>query len=405
MSCTEIIDMIAVPRPNHSEAIATVIAGIKDLLAGWGVPFAMQQFVLRPHAYLLPGLAALLLAILFLVLMYRNRPLPAIIVMLLLPLMLIIEFEYMVPVVSSLVTRTGENIIIGFNTVNPAREIIFCAHMDSKTDVFDHIQRAAVYRWMVPSILTGILAAVWLMASGRIRRISARFSRAAVLAMSVVLVLYWGLVAFAFGGYVFLKKQSCGAVDNAGSVICLLSLAKGISDGRIPLGNTAVTFLLTDGEEVGLQGSDAYVKERFRSGMRKQSMPVYMVNLELIGQKGNLVIWDRVGVFLKYYPADRDLVKKVAGAWKLVTGREPDHEASLSDDSQRFAVAGIPALTIGNSGRPGPGLGGFHSDSDCKRRLNVENIRLAAEACKQLVYILNGQSKGGVRLFQKQMIR
>ncbi len=52
------------------------------------------------------------------------------------------------------------------------------------------------------------------------------------------------------GGYLFLSKdkQSFGAVDNGGSVVTLLALAKDLNEGRIQHKGSDITILLTSGQ-------------------------------------------------------------------------------------------------------------------------------------------------------------
>jgi hypothetical protein len=52
---------------------------------------------------------------------------------------------------------------------------------------------------------------------------------------------------------------------------------------------------------------------------------------------------------------------------------------TITDDSHRFATAGIPVITIGHEGIPGMGMGGFHSNTVNPERLNYENLELAIE--------------------------
>ena len=134
MDLAEILAHLSIPRPNHSQALADTAAYIKTLLTGWGVPFVVQEFALRPYMQLLLGISMLLLAILLFFLVLKRKPLAALIVALAIPLVLILEFELFIPVVTALVTKGGENIIINFTVPNPARELVFAAHYDSKTD-------------------------------------------------------------------------------------------------------------------------------------------------------------------------------------------------------------------------------------------------------------------------------
>jgi acetylornithine deacetylase/succinyl-diaminopimelate desuccinylase-like protein len=349
MELTEVMSHFAVPRPDQSEALNATAAYIKTLLSSWGVPFTVQEFGLHPYMQLILGVTMFLLAILLFVLVLKRRPIAALIVALLIPALLIVEFELFIPIVTGIIERTGQNIIVTFTVPHPARELIFAAHYDSKTDIWDHIQRARVYRFIPLAVALGIVLAIFCFFTRRFAALKKGVARAITLLLTGAVVVYWGLVAYGFGGYIFVPvdRQSHGAVDDGGSVVTLLLLAKDIQDGKISLGNSNITIVFTAGEEVTLQGSNRYVEERFGRGT-PPALPTSLVDLELVGQNGTMIYWEKDGVFLKYYDAD----------------------------PERFMAAGIPAITVGNSGIPGLGEAGFHSAADNIDRVNFENLQM-----------------------------
>ena len=60
MDMYAVLEKIAVPRPNHSEAVDGTAVFIRDLLSSWDIPFTVQEFVLRPYQQLLVGYACFL---------------------------------------------------------------------------------------------------------------------------------------------------------------------------------------------------------------------------------------------------------------------------------------------------------------------------------------------------------
>jgi hypothetical protein len=378
MDLYEILAHFSVTRPNQGQALEETAKYIQALLSGWGIQFAVQEFTLRPYMQLLVGITILLLAILLFILVLKKKSLSALIVCLVIPLLLIAEFELFIPVVSGIIQKTGQNIILTFDVPNPARDLIFAAHYDSKTDFWDHIQRARIYAFIPVAIGLGLIVAVFTFFSRKYASLKKKAVTAAVLTLAGIVVVYWGLVFLGFGGYIFLPidRQSRGSVDDGGSVVALLALSKDIHDGKVNLGNSRVTILLTSGEEVNLQGADRYVQERFYKG-EKPALPVSLVNLELVGQNGPMIYWKKDGEFLKFYDADPGLINRVGEAWKTASGKdvEPGH-MFITDDAQRFLTAGIPAVTIGNSGLPGLGEAGFHCTADNPGRVNVDNLKL-----------------------------
>lgn len=374
MEFDALLSHLAVPRPNHSTAVDAVSAFIQQTLGAWGIPFTVQVFPLRPYMNALVGLAVLVLAFLLALAVIRKKPRMALLAAVAIPLVLLVEFEFLTPAVSWLITNPGQNIIVNFPSPDAVREIVFTAHYDSKTDFFDHLQRERIYRWIPHAIGLGVFLAFGMLLSGRFRWLAARWVRYIGNGLAVGLVVFWGLVELGFGGYVFLTHASPGAVDNAGSVAELMLLAKGIHDQSVPTGRSNITIVFTGGEEVTLQGAQAYVKKYIAP--KRDSLPVMLVNLDIIGQSGNLCYAAKNGVFLRYYAADPGLVGRLDQAWQRVSGRRMEKERPSTDDAYCFQAAGIPAVQIGHSGVPGLGLGGFHSPADNLRRIDQENLRL-----------------------------
>ena len=387
MDMMAVLERIAVPRPNHSEALDRTASYLKDMLTSWGIPFAVQEFTLRPYFMLFVGITILLLALGFVFAIYKKRPVAALILALAIPVVLVLEYEFFVPVTSWMAQKKAENIIMHFPSSSAVRELIFCAHYDSKTDFWDHIQRARIYQFIPVAIVMSVLLALWTFFVRRKEALSKKIPRIITLALTEIFVFYLGLLALGFGGFVFVpeRNQSYGAVDNGGSVVSLLALARDIHDKKIDIGSSSVTILLTAGEEVNLQGAHQYVREFINIDRRKEKIPRYCVNLEMAGQKGNLFYARKVGIFLKFYAASPELVSRIESSWRSVTGRTVDAEKSITDDSQRFMAAGIPSITIGYNGVPGMGMGGFHSEKDNMNRVNPDNLALMVKVLEKFI--------------------
>jgi len=387
MDMMAVLEKIAVPRPNHSYALEKTASYLKDVLTSWGIPFAVQEFHLRPYFMLFVGITILILALCFAFAIYKKRPVAALILALAIPTILILEYEFFVPVTSWLVQKEGENIIMHFPSSSAARELIFCAHYDSKTDFWDHIQRARLYQFIPVAIAMSVLLALWTFFTRRKGAFSKKIPRIVTMALAGTFVFYIGLLALGFGGFVFVPERnySYGAVDNGAAVVSLLALARDIHDKKIDIGSSSVTILFTAGEEVNLQGAHQYVQEFISTDRRKGKIPLYCVNLELAGQKGNLFYVRKVGIFLKFYHASSELVSRIESSWRSVTGRTVDAEKSITDDSQRFMAAGIPSITIGYNGVPGMGMGGFHSEKDNMGRVNPDNLALMVKVLEKFI--------------------
>ena len=386
MDLFEIMARFSIPRPNQSQALDETAKYIKTLLTGWGVPFTGQEFVLRPYMQLILGIAVLLLAILLCIFIIKKKPVLALIAALAIPLLLIVEFEMFIPIATGLVTKTGENIIVNYTVPNPARELMFAAHYDSKTDFWDHIQRDRIFYFIPIALAVGMALAIFAFFTRKYAVLKKKAVTAVTLTLAGMLIIYWGLIFIGFGGYIFIppERQSYGSVDDGASAVALLALSKDIHDGKVNLGNSNVTIIFTSGEEVTLQGADRYVGERFMKGA-KSALPASLVNVESAGQNGPMIYWKRDGVFLIYYYADADLISRLGKAWKEVSGTAMEQRDKLTDDAQRFMAAGIPAITIGNSGLPGLGEVALHSTKDNIERVNIDNLKLMIKALESYI--------------------
>ncbi len=386
MDMIGILKQIAVLRPNYSDAVDGTAGFLMHLLRGWGIDYQVQEFYLRPWIMLILAITIIVCAVLFAIAIVKKRPVVALSLAAGLPLLLVLEFELFVPVVSWIGGKTGKNIVVEYRSPAPAREIVFMAHYDSKSDFWDHEQRARVYRFMPAFFILAIALALWTFAARRKEALGRGAPRAVALALASLYVGYIFLVALGFGGFVLVgdRHASPGTVDNATSVTALLALAKDIHEKKVPLGSSNVTIVLTGGEEVNLQGAHHYLKQRVKRGLN-HATPLSLVNLELAGQPGNLSYARSDGVFLKYYAPDPGLVARAGAAWKAVSGRDIVEGETITDDAQRFLAAGIPAITIGHDGVPGPGFGGLHCEKDDMARVDRNNLELTVRMLEKLI--------------------
>lgn len=388
MDMMAILGRIAIQRPNHSEALEKTALYIKELLTSWAIPFSVQEFPLRPYMMLIVSIAILMLALGFAYAVYRKRPMAALLLALAIPVLLVFEYELFVPVLSWLVEKKGENIIMNFPSPTAARELIFCAHYDSKTDFWDHIQRARVYRFMPVAFITGILLALWTFLVRRKEALSKMAFRITTLSITGIFVLYIGLVALGFGGFIFVPKhkRSHGAVDNGGSVVALMALARDIHEKRVSTGSSNVTIVLTAGEEVTMQGAHHYVRKFILGDSNEPKIPRYLVNLELAGQKGNLFYVKEIALFLKHYSASPELISRISGVWRSMTGRSMIAREVISDDSHRFMAAGVPSITIGHMDASGLGMEGLHCEKDNMSRVDPKNLAQMVRVLENIIH-------------------
>ena len=281
MNLFDILKHIAIPRPNHSDTLAKVAQYIQDTLVQYDIPFDVQHVTLYPYNMLIAGLSCFILALLFAWFIKKQKPFLALVFLVAIPFILICEFELVKPVVSWVVPKESSNIIVSFNNPTATHTIVLTAHYDSKTDIFDHIQRARIYQFIVPSILVGLLIILWFFLSKKIKSLAKPLFKHTTTALVILFVIEWFMVAVAMGGFIVLKQQSSGAIDNASSVVALMGLVYDIKRGAVHNNKLNVEIVFTTGEEINLQGAKYYVKDLLT---RKKKQELSLINLELVGK-------------------------------------------------------------------------------------------------------------------------
>lgn len=386
----DILETIAVPRPNGSTEFYRTAAYIKDWLAEQSLSVGTHLFSMRPYFFEIVAAAIIVAVILFVYLAFFRKSWLAMVPVLLLGLVMLFEASLGTPVISGLIRRDAENIVVTITPEKPEQELILTAHYDSKTQPFDHQQRELIFQLIIPSVVAGaLLALLWWLLHRRERR-PARVFSLLLGGLLALLPLYWLLLALTFGGG-FMAKPSPGAVDNGTAVAVLMELSRELKE--TPLEKTAVTVVLFAAEELNAQGSQAYVRDHPRTA----ALPSYNVNLELVAQEGDYVYWTEDGVFTNRYPTSAELNRMLGEALTGVTGAEIGPlEASFTtiSDSGSFLAAGIPSTTLGNAGSPELGCSFFHSHLDNMERVVPERIGEMVQILKEFVLLFDAAPVG-----------
>ncbi|MEJ2210882.1 MAG: M20/M25/M40 family metallo-hydrolase, partial [Anaerolineae bacterium] len=256
----------------------------------------------------------------------------------------VLETRCLRPTITALVRRPARNLVVAFPAPAPRREVILCAHLDSKTELLDHGRR--------PWLLDTGPAAMALGGAGALLLAGAPLLHTSIATHLVLFVaLFLGLgpaAGYALGMGANLaagrlrRRQSSGAVDDGGSVAVLLDLARRLQRGDVDLPHTSVTLLFTVGEEVQMQGALAYVRDRV-----DWPLPVQVVNLEIVGQNGSYRLWVEDGTAMRTLEADVALNLALARAVEAETGRRPTFAESINSDAFAFLRRGLPAATLG----------------------------------------------------------
>jgi hypothetical protein len=382
------------PRPNGSQAEVDTSFQIQEWLKQRDIPFRVHAFRLYPYffecigAWLIFSRMALALVV-WLRLGWVSAP-----VALVALLGATLDQAFHIPLVTWLGARRGENIIVELGPEKPAREVIFSAHYDSKTELLDHNQRMFFLKSIPAGIaLTVILGAIgpleaWLTAQGSAYADLVYWS--GVLLSLLLLFLAGGLGINMLVGRAV--KPSQGAVDNGGSCALLLGLAEKLrGNASMELGertsafldNTRLTLALFTGEEVDRQGSRAYASWRSKN-QEGWSLPAAAVNLEVMAQDSDYVYWEKEGSVFKLKPTHPEVNQAIIEAVTEITGRQPLPGGPIISDGAPFLDAGLPTGVIGTLDSSF-GFGGFHRPTDNRDRIVEQRLIEGVEILERLV--------------------
>jgi hypothetical protein len=377
----ELLRILSVPRPNGSAAERETARALGDWLTRRGIVYRCQQFKLYPYFNEGIGLwiiASRTLLVLAVALRWGWLTLPIAGLTLLGGLL---DVLLRIPFTTWPGACRSENILLEFEPPGQAgQEIILAAHYDSKTELLDHTGAAFFVRKLhfgiILTVLLGLMGPLERVLSGPSPLLAAVVYWLGLALGGVMLFLAWG-----YGLHMSLGRwmtPSQGAIDNGAACTILLDLADRLGRGEIWLDHTRVTIALFGGEEVGMQGSRAYVQSR------AWSLPAIALNLEIMGQDGEYVIWQREGNGLQQLPTTPGLNQAIAGVVAEVTGRPPRFVGSLVSDSFSFLAAGIPTTVLGTY-HSQMGGGGLHRPTDSLDRVVLPRLAESVEIVARLL--------------------
>jgi hypothetical protein len=232
------------------------------------------------------------------------------------------------------------------------RELLLGAHYDSKTEPFDHVERAVAFA----------AAAVLFLAAAAMRRRSAAAAACA-------------LAAFAAGGGRFAGARSHGIADDAAAVALLIEIA---ADSRAaPPASTRLRCVWWCDEEQGAQGSSGWVRRT-----ELDAVPRIAVNLECIGAGPRLGYTVREWAGARWYATSSTW----AGALHAAAGGSLAPIAfPVVTDAGSLRRAGIDAGTLVGLRAAGGAPRGLHRPSDRLAALDRAGLDAAGVLVRRLL--------------------
>ncbi|HEY8157044.1 MAG TPA: M20/M25/M40 family metallo-hydrolase [Myxococcota bacterium] len=376
------------PRENGTAALHQTARFLYDTLARTGLDVTRIEFTAQPFALRLAGVIALAGGLLYWRLMRAGRARAALAVAASVPLLLLAQLEWQLPVFGWIGAESQDHVLARRPALAPEQRLILAAHYDTKTDALDHVERAPV-DWLalpvIPLMLVGALAAIRAgRAPGRSRRL-ARLGAFAAWSAAV-----YGVATFtALSAGAFIRERSPGALDDGGACAVLVRVAEALGE-RPPLARTEVEVLLLSAEEVGVQGSWAYAAQRFAA---PPDLPTFVVNLEGIGASSDFAVLGRERFTLRSFAPDEGLVALLDERHRMLFGRPLARTPfGGATDARSFLAHGIPAATL-VSFEPGRGLTrGLHSSLDARSRLDEAALDASVAFLLDLVAALDARN-------------
>jgi hypothetical protein len=379
-----LMHLLSKPRPAGSPAERHTLQELQSWLDQRGIKFKLHEFDLYPNFWLGIGIWLIFSRSLLALLIWQRAGWQALAIALLGLLGGLVDVAANIPLVTWFGATQGQNLLIELGPPAPSREIVLSAHYDTKTELLDHRQRL----FFIKKLPLGILLTLALGILGPLdhyllSNVSPAASWTYVLGISLslpLLFLAWGLgLNLTLGRF---RPPSQGAVDNGAACAILLGLVERIRQGAINLTHTRLTLAWFTGEELNMQGSLAYVKSR------EWSLPAQALNLEVMAQDGEYVLWEQDGYSLKLWPCSAEINQAVAQAVQQVTGAAPRFVGPVNSDGGSFLRVGIPASTLGTYDRLQRDRG-FHSARDNLDRVVMERLPEAVEILARFIQAID----------------
>jgi hypothetical protein len=363
----ELMRILSVPRPNGSTAERETARALCDWLARRGIVCHVHAFRLYPYFNEGLGLWILTTSTLLVLSIVLRWGWPSLLIAGVSLLGVTLDGAFNIHLITWPGARQDENILIQFEPAQVEQEIVLAAHYDTKTELLDHKARAFFTGKMkfgvALMLLLGVMGLVDQLWLARILTWADIVFWVEIGLGLVMLFLAWGLgLNLTLGRFM---TPSQGAVDNGAACAILLDMADRLASREISLQRTRVTIALFAGEEVGMQGSRAYVQSR------DWPLLTIAVNLEIMAQDGDYVIWENESNVLQRIPTTPELNEVISAAVSAVTGKPPRLIELVNSDGFSFLSAGIHTAVLGTYHSQMEG-GGLHRPTD-----NIERVVIA----------------------------
>lgn len=313
------------PRENGTPGLEAAADGLLATLRSFGLKADAVLWEAHPWRLRVAGFVALLVGLGYCALLWRKHARAALVLAIAGPVVLVTWLDVGVPLLDVAGSVTQRHVVATIAPAGAVKDrVLISAHYDTKTDLFDHVTRTPLTLATVPCALLMIVGALW----SRLRKVA--------LGASVFSGISYFLVS---AGGAFVPARSPGAIDDGAGCATALALAQRFA--AEPLPHTELTFVFFSGEEIGLEGSRAFV----RAGHTPKGAQV--INLDGVGAAADLALFKSESALLARYAYDPGLVARIDAEHRARRGKPLHHTFySALTDARAFLEAGIPAVNL-----------------------------------------------------------
>jgi hypothetical protein len=370
-------------RENGTEALQQAAMKLAGFLRQAGLEPQLWAYVAQPYRLRLVGVLALIASLLYAALLLRRRPGWALVAALAAPIVILAELDFYVPIVGWIGSQPQVHVEATVPARHPAQHLILAAHLDSKTDLLDHVERAPAELLGVPVAIVMLIAAA--VAMRRARRGAGATTRLSLAAAALATINGLALFASLTAG-AFVTERSHGALDDGGACAVLVRLAQNLAAGE-PLERTDVTVLILSGEEIGVYGSWVYAERVFSS---PPARPTAVINLEFIGATRELGVFGRETFSSRSFEPDPALLALLDEVHSQRRGA-PLYRFPFpaGTDARSFLAHGVRAATLFNDLPEHALPRHLHSSWDRRERIDAASLDEALGYLQEAVRLVD----------------
>lgn len=368
------------PRENGSAGLFQAASDLAGHLRNAGVEVQRVPFTAHPYEVRLLGVFVFTACLFFLGFVVKTRFVAALVVSLLVPLVVILQIELLIPIFGGFGATRQENLVAYIPARHPHQRLIFTAHYDTKTDLFDHVVRTPIQVLGLP--LCGLMVLGATMGLFAQRRRWHRNATRLLTGVAVAAGIYGVAFLLAYSGGAVVPARSRGALDDGAACSVLVRMATELAQ-EPPLEHTDVQFIFFSAEEVGAEGSAQYVKSRFSV---HDPLSTYVINLDPVGASKHLAVSGTEARLLRSYRPDPQMIRALDSVHRELIGSAL-HVTSRGGltDGVSFAALGIPTVTLISEVPPFVLPRGMHTASDRRSRIDVASLDQVQELLLRFV--------------------